>query len=458
MGCAVNASSTRLLIFGDSCSGVPDHPHERTLATLVGAILARPRDVDVLCYLGDHVAGYTASDAELAAQWSYFLEHEFEALSETFATIHHIPSNHTAYDRMSSSVYARVLPVHNERGLVACRGLNYAVRDRQAVLVFLNTADPDNNGQATIDLAWLREVLAQQASAPLKLIFGHHPIHPVNGYTRHPMWCLPPTARAEAWALFREYRVRAYICSHILAFDFQVHDDIIKLCSGGGGTSYGPGGLMPGTTEYHHFIECAISNDTFSCSVFDVDNQLRERVTWPLCFGPATEWRALGPTEIPIDLPPPTGWRDPAAARAGFAFLIAATTPRRGRSTPIVSGWNEEEGPPILSIGFEGEPQRIIVKAVSFPGEGPQVWTGPQFEPGAAFSTMLAFDPCAGPGGVLIRSDHGTWSSLSSASARGLSRMAWPQHWLVGRDSIDSDGVYEGSDLRVAFATLPLRM
>src|SRR5690606_3324303 len=83
---------------------------------------------------------------------------------------------------------------------------------------------------------------------------GHHPIWPVNGYTTPQQWVVPPSQGGEAWDIMREHRVRLYACSHIIAFDVQLHDGVAQMCSGGAGTEYGPNAAMPGQAEDPHFV------------------------------------------------------------------------------------------------------------------------------------------------------------------------------------------------------------
>ncbi len=446
-----------LLIFADSCSGVPGAPSEASFRALRQAILAHAGPADAVCYLGDHVAGYTESEAELRNQWRHFLATEFQPLAARHPDIHHIPSNHTAYSAMAARVYGELLPVAGSRGLVARNGLNYALRDERALLVFLNTADIDTNGDATIDLDWLEATLAENAAAPLKLVFGHHPIHPVNGYRFYPLWRVAPDLGARAWSVLRAAGVPAYICSHILAFDFQVHDGIIQLCSAGGGAGYGPGGLMPAAAEYHHFVECAFGKAgdgfAFRGAVTDIHGVCRERLSWPPeSIASAT---VLQSTAIPASLPAPRGWEADAASKAKLMLSLSGVVPELGAAATVLCGWSPTEAPPILWVGFEGAPPRLVVKTVPVPGGGQQVWSGPAFMPGAAFAVRLLLDPAAGPGGVLVESAEGFWTSLETSCAHGLSQMAWPESWALGRGPVDAlDAPFRGPLPTVTLATL----
>jgi hypothetical protein len=443
-----------LLLLGDSCSGVPGARPAANFRALVEAILMHAGPADALCYLGDHVAGYVASDVELRAQWRHFLDAEFRPLAKRYKRIHHLPSNHTAYDAISSAIYDEMLSDAERNGAVARKGLNYAVRDERALLVFLNTADLANRGDATIDVEWLHETLDIHSSAPLKLVFGHHPIHPVNGYGAHPLWRVSPELGRRAWSLLREAGVSAYICSHILAFDFQVRDGVIQLCSGGGGTEYGPGGLMPAASEYHHFVECVFRPGALRCRVYDVNGRLREAAVWPIALEDGADAVPLTDSGQPFALPAPPLWRDRPADGGCLILSFSGVTPDVGPPATILCGWRQQEGPPVLWIGFEGATLSLVVKAVPAPGRGQQVWVGPSFILGQDFEIELALLPAAGPGGVLARVRAAAWSSLASNGAEGLSRMAWPELWAVGNGPEGRDDApYRGAVPRGTMAT-----
>lgn len=82
---------------------------------------------------------------------------------------------------------------------------------------------------------------------------------------------------AEAfWSVLVRHRVLAYLCSHIIAFDAQVHQGIPQICSGGAGTNYGPGGFM-GEGEYHHFVQAVLDADGFRLQAVNMYGRVRER-------------------------------------------------------------------------------------------------------------------------------------------------------------------------------------
>ena len=75
-------------------------------------------------------------------------------------------------------------------------------------------------------------------------------------------------------------RVLAYLCSHVIAFDVQEHNDVLQICSGGAGTSCGPGGFM-GEGEYHHFVQAALDAHDFRLQTIDPAGRVRERYACP---------------------------------------------------------------------------------------------------------------------------------------------------------------------------------
>ena len=261
-----------LTLLGDSCSGVPGQKFEANLARIVSRILERSAPADALVYLGDHVEGYTDDEARLHAQWSHFLDREFRPLDERYPRVLHLAGNHDANTPISAALCEARMPF--PAGARQRRGLNYVVSIGDAEIVAISTCDLANRGFAAVDMDWLAGAL-QSLSAPIRLVAGHYPFHPVNGYEEVPKWVFPADQRARAWQLFREAGVLAYLCSHIIAFDFQVHDDIVQLCSGGAGTEYGPDGVM-GSGEFRHFVTCSVSPERFAFEAIDENGRPRE--------------------------------------------------------------------------------------------------------------------------------------------------------------------------------------
>lgn len=421
-----------LVLLGDSCSGVPGHPHERNFRAVAEALRRRAPSADALCYLGDHVAGYVADEDELRAQWAWFLAQEFPPIAAAAPQVFHIPGNHDCYDSVSSGIYGELLPVAHHRTLVAEKDLNYAVRLDEALLVFLNTADAANRGAAMLDLAWLRAVLADHAEAEPKLVFGHHPILPVNGYDEAFRWRVEPTAGELAWSTMRESGVRAYLCSHIIAFDFQVRDGLPQLCSGGAGTEYGPMGAMPGPVEYQHFLTLEVGARQASFQVFDKTGVCRESLSWPPALAAPDETLALTTGSEARS-------RQLATAAEGrtvqtLRWRIDAPASNLPHRHFAISGTDDPAGRPSCTIEPDADDGRIRIAVTSPESKETLVWRGPALPAKEACTLDIAIHPHAGPGAVLGRLDDRGWSSFASSSPSGLASMRWPALWSLRGD------------------------
>jgi hypothetical protein len=264
--------SLALTLLGDSCSGIPGQKFEANLARIVARILERNAPADALLYLGDHVYGYTDDQPTLQSQWDHFLGHEFRPLDQRYPRVLHAAGNHDANTPVSAAICEARMPFPPDARLR--KGLNYVLGVGEAEIVVISTCDLANRGFAAVDMEWLAEALRSLA-APIRLVAGHYPFHPVNGYEEVPKWVFSAEQRAQAWRLFRAAGVQAYLCSHIIAFDFQVHDDVVQLCSGGAGTEYGPDGVM-GNGEFRHFVTMTVSPERFAFEAIDENGRARE--------------------------------------------------------------------------------------------------------------------------------------------------------------------------------------
>jgi hypothetical protein len=62
---------------------------------------------------------------------------------------------------------------------------------------------------------------------------------------------------------------------------FKEHDCVAQICSGGAGTSFGPGGFM-GDGAYHHFVQASIDASEFRLQTVDIDGNIRETYSRPV--------------------------------------------------------------------------------------------------------------------------------------------------------------------------------
>ena len=223
----------------------------------------------------------------------------------------------------------------------------------------------------------------------------------------------------------------AYFCSHILAFDVQVHDGVLQIVTAGAGTAH----RMPEGVEYLHCVQAAIDAVGLRYQVLDTEGHMRERLTWPVSLPPSSSWSKFDPVERALpgrndDAPPQT---------AGYIAVwnFSGQTKQFGGGTPqtLLCGWRqgEESGLPSLWIGLRGPEQLLCVLLSQAPERSPHVWLGPDLRPGTEFELQVAVHTEMGPGGVLWRwNDDAPWSSLTAASPWGPERLPWPSVWRLG--------------------------
>ncbi len=228
------AASTghQFVVYGDSCSGVPGAIHEGTTAA-VNAVVARiaPKP-EFVCFLGDEVIGLTTDEARLRAQWRHWFESEMAWLDRETIPLYHTTANHTTYDAMSERVYADVMAHLPANGPADQRHLSYVIRRDDLVMVFVNTMWT-GLGEGRVETTWLEETLAAHADARYKLVLGHHPVFPINGYSGDFQREIEHENGRHFWEILVHHGVLAYFCSHMLAFDTQVHDGVLQVMTAG---------------------------------------------------------------------------------------------------------------------------------------------------------------------------------------------------------------------------------
>ena len=406
----------QFVAYGDCCIGPPEpgRDHEQHLAA-VHAVMHRlqPRP-DFVCFLGDMIWGLTREhgpnfDAEaLEAEWQRVLAGPMRPLADLGAPIYRIAGNHDTFNAVSEQVWRRVFADLPQNGPVGQEGLSYFVRRGDLLIVAVDVYSQALGAPSTVyggrvDYPWVNKVLTEHADAPFKLVLGHTPVFPINGY-RGRIWTMSPEFGEPFWDVLVRHGVDAYLCSHVIAFDAQVYRGVAQITSGGAGTSSGPGGCMPAPIEYHHLVQLALDSVGLQAQVLDMDGHCRERFCWPPELGKARGWRIRA-----------------AATDAGPArLLLAGRTPGEvfDRVRISLDGWQPHLH---VALGRAGD---------TYPQNYPQVWTGPQLEGGPLDLEVLIY-PDMGPGGVLARVGDGPFSSLQSDAAEGFAT-EWPEHWQAG--------------------------
>jgi len=432
----------QFVIYGDSCSGVPGGRHEAGFAQVTHVVSClRPRPEFIL-FPGDELIGLTADMAELRRQWAYWRAVEMAWAGREGIPVFHTTGNHTAYDNHSESVFREVLAHVPRNGPPGQEGLAYSVHHGDLLLACVNTTWSGLGGEGRVETAWLDRTLAS-ADVRWKIVAGHQPAFPVNGFGGSYQRELAADNAEEFWAVLVKHGVLAYVCSHILAFDIQVHQGVLQLLSAGAGTTE----RMPAGVEYLHCVQAALDDKGLRYQVLDATGTIRERLSWPPRLPVSVTWAPLG-----------TGTA-PAECRSGdgeelemicFRFTGIAPGPEGRAPQTLLHAWSP--GPCLgpLWIGLQGAENRLCVVLSDAPEHSPHLWHGPVFESGEPFDFQLALHTSMGPGGILWRrDDDAPWSSLRAASPWGAERLEWPQLWTVGhaRDRLD-DRPFRGQALR----------
>ena len=173
----------QFVCYADSCSGVPGALHERTFASVNAVVAQLTPQPEFICFPGDEIIGLSADDDELRQQWQYWFEQEMAWLDRDRIPLYHTTANHTTYDPASTAIFREVLAHLPANGPSAQKGLAYFIRRDDLLLIFVDTMGVGLGGEGRVETTWLAQTLATHADARYKLVLGHHPIHPVNGYT-----------------------------------------------------------------------------------------------------------------------------------------------------------------------------------------------------------------------------------------------------------------------------------
>ena len=389
-------------------------------------------DRDFICFLGDHIMGLTKdstpSPEDLRRQWRYWLDHEFAFARETGIDIYHLTSNHNTYNEGSEQVFREIFPEIPHNGSEDDIGLSYYVnRDDGLLLVMTNSASA-RLGHGRVETEWLARVLEEHRSVPHKIVLGHYPVLPVNGYAAYPRWRMDPQSGTRFWRLLVEHEVLAYVCSHVIAFDARVRDGVLQICSGGGGTRYGPTGtFMRGASEFFHFVDCALDGGALRYAAIDEHGAVRADLRWP-------PLRTPGRAPVGGGLSLRSAVEDVALCDVTAVRFEISARRADGHYGPteretLVCGFDVDEGPPTVWIGTEAE--RLVVELVLAPGGHVGRWVAGGWALPERFAIEIL--PAMGPGGVILVDGTQRRTSLATTVADDLGRIRWPSQWRSGQ-------------------------
>ena len=423
-------SGHQFVIYSDSCSGAQGALHEQTFRQVNDVIVALDQAPQFICFPGDEVMGLTTDRDQLRRQWRYFFERELSWLDREVVPLYHSTGNHTVYDRMSESVFRETMAHLPQNGPPDQRGLTYFLRRGDLLIIFVNTLWSGTGGEGTVETDWLETTLAQNADARHRLVFGHHPVWTVNGYAGDYQRNLERDNGQRFWDVLVRHGALAYVCSHILAFDAQVHRGVLQICSAGAGTAH----RMPPDDEYLHILQAALDDKGLRYQVLDRAGQVREWLAWPWRLPSSKSWPPFTPGAAG-SLPADHLQRLDQAQLVVWGITGKLSAKPDDVSQMILRADAQDDALPWLWLGVSGVDHRLTALLGPRANRSPHRWTGPPLPTGQAFKIQFALHGGMGPGGLLWRwSDDEAWSSMIGASAWGAERLSWSHQWRVGED------------------------
>ena len=421
----------QFVVYGDCTSGIPDGPHEATFAS-VNAVVARlSPSPDFVCFLGDEIKGLLADEAQLREQWRYWFEDEMGWLDREAIPLYHTTANHTTYDGMSERVFCDVLSRLPQNGPSKQRGLSYFVRRGDLLLIFVNTMWSGLGGEGMVETEWLTQTLTDHADARHKLVLGHHPVWGINGYVGDHQRTISAENGRRFWQILVQHNVLAYLCSHLMAFDVQVHEGVLQILTAGAGTLP----LMPSHAEYLHAVQMALDVEGLRYQVLDTNGQARESLAWPFRLPPSGQWQTLLLGEQSAAVP------DLSQEVTVWRFDGVLNSAENGSPQTLLCAWDASPYITPFWIGLTGRTPRVSVQICPEPGRSPRHWLGPQLQLNEPFSIQICLHPDMGPGGILWRwHDDAPWSSMLGTTAWGANQLASLPTWGVGQDNYGQTG------------------
>lgn len=419
------AGGHHFVVYGDSCSGIAGAPHEATFRQVNAAMRALETPPEFIGFLGDEIMGLTTDAEQLRRQWRHFFTREMAWLDRDEIPLYHTTGNHTTYDSASEDVFREVMAHLPQTGP---HGLSCFVRRGDLLVIFVNTLDANCGGEGTVDCDWLDNILSRQQDARHKLVFGHHPVWGVNGYAGDYQRVIERENGRRFWEVLRRHDVLAYFCSHILAFDAQVHSGILQICTAGAGAAH----RMPPEYEYLHFLQAALDDSGLRYQTLDRRGHMREWLSWPWQLPLATEWAPFTPSAARSL---PANCLQQSETATLVVWEISARLKPDANAQPQTLLCAEAAGGalPWLWLGISGVDQRLTALLSPQADRSPHRWIGPALRSDRAFSIQFALHSGLGPGGLLWRwSDASAWSSLLGASAWGAERLPWSSNWRIG--------------------------
>jgi hypothetical protein len=415
------------VMYGDSCSGVPNATHAATLLKINALIEKKGDELDFVIFPGDEIIGLTNDETKLRNQWEYWLKEEMSYISKFNLPLYNCTGNHTTYNELSLKLFKEYLPNLPQNGPANLKGLSYFVQHPDLLLVFIDTMGNHIGGEGRVETEWLDKVLSNNDSK-YKVVIGHHPIFPTNGFTGDFQRNVEVENGKQFWKVLKENNIFGYVCSHLLAYDVQVHEGVLQIMTAGAGTQY----RMPPETEYHHYLDCILNNSGLTYNVIDEDGKTREQLKWPLSVNENKWTRVESPTKKHIQIEDWAPKPNPNILFLKLQFEIKAEA--KNKKT-LLCGWELENELPLIWIGLTGKENRLTVHLSREMGRSPMHWYGPEIDSNKAIEIELAFHRGLGPGGLLWKwKNSSEWNSLKSSTTMGVHQVQWPSNWFIQHD------------------------
>ena len=441
------------VIYGDSCSGIPKAKHESNLSSINRVLKNLEKKPQFIIFPGDEITGLTNDEKYLKKQWDYWINKEMRWVKQNKIPLYNSTGNHTTYNKMSERVFKEIFSDFPQNGPDNQKGLSYFITKDDLLMIFVNTMWSGLGGEGRVETQWLEKVLSEHSEYKIKLVVGHHPIFPVNGFSGNYQREIEPENGKRFWDLLVKYDVFAYICSHILAFDVQIHKGVMQLLTAGAGTDY----RMPEGIEYLHLIQAAIDNTGINYQVLDQKGHRREWLRWPVNLPPSNQWKKISNDSYNLEC---NNWGKPKY-HCIAVWNISGQNYHDKYCYPqtLISGTDDKDDIPTIWIGLTGLNKRLTVYLSPKPRCSPHHWYGPTFFNKKSFDFQIMAHNGMGPGGLLYRlNDNDCWSSLSSSSSWGLEQINWPIHWSKGKNMNPDEDLMEfkGKNLEVKSFLLEL--
>ncbi|MEJ1964505.1 MAG: hypothetical protein WDO56_24335 [Gammaproteobacteria bacterium] len=424
-----DASGHQFVLFSDCTVNGKDARSTDALVGISRVIQRLTPQPQFISFPGDAVG--TGANAD---EWDFFLG-QMKWVRDRGIPLYQSTSNHNAHNFQAEANFRKYFPELPLNGPAGQKGLAYWLRRGNLLYVSVHHPAPNANYRPGFDfgdMQWVDEVLTQNADAEYKFVAGHYPVFRINGYTG---MSIPHEDWEPFWATLRKHQVDAYLTSHVLAFDVQVRDGILQICSGGAGPD-----VMPPQTEGTHAVQIALDRQGMRYQVLDIEGKVRESLTWPF-LPPEDASRPNSKNWITLEAGKPVPQADAPQTRIAvyrISGLSYFPNPQEQR-VELLQGMKGDKR--TLQVWVDLLSLRLYV-TLEIDGFGPQHWLGPvvDFKKGN-LEVQIAFHPGMGPGGVLWRWNDGSpWSSMETTTAYGLEALVWPES--IAKLAVISGGIY----------------